>query len=731
MIKKTSKLRTLLLAILLACCAAIALPAHAQPDAQSDAQPDMVLTLTDVSPAVLQPGDPLTLRGTIQNTTDEPIVNPTISLVLQQVSPTSSSMADIEGWISGVDDWRTTRLTWQDSGQTIEPGATAPWTLALPADQSPFDAASQWGPRGIQVEFVSGGVTASVRSVVLWHPGPELPIPVADVALILPLSPTSNEWQQSIGSGLPVSEIAGPRLLKLIEQFDQPEVAWALDPALLARPDESFNTDAGTDPEPADPSPQSTDSEADAEDPDPGTEFPDADPNLTYTPELLAALTSGSRVHEVVLLPWGNADLNLLTTPEVVQGDGRDIASEVITRGEELAKDHGIRFQPQITWPVQAPTFATLSTLDAVDRHTLILRRSAVSSGTMNSGAPTLGSDSDSHTSSGNLPTVNDGLSFTRGQISTDAGRFQSIIIDEITSPALVTSEDPLQNRQLSLSAIAYAVRGSLDESLLLSLPGEPLSDGELAALNSALLAIDQSPFSDVMPLRTIVGDTDTQEHGLATPAPVDTALDPGIINDLGAALTQLYAIAEVVPEDVTVQGAADEIYHAFASPLAHIPSARQQLISTATQHISEMNNVVGIETGSTLNLISQRGDVPVTVRNDAHYPATVTVELRPGDLRLTAEETETITIPARTAVTTRIPVTAIANGNVEVLVQLRSESGSIVGEPQSFSMRVRADWENTGTAIAAGAVGLVFITGLVRSIIRSRSSKDSSAHGK
>src|SRR5699024_11269003 len=103
---------------------------------------------------------------------------------------------------------------------------------------------------------------------------------------------------------------------------------------------------------------------------------------------------------------------------------------------------------------------------------------------------------------------------------------------------------------------------------------------------------------------------------------------------------------------------------------------------------------------------------------NDLPVPAQVAVALEPQDPRLRAGTPVQATLDPETITTVRVPIEAVANGNVELDVQvLDTPAGEAVGESASFMVRVRADWEDIGTAVVAGLLVITFTFGLVRTI--------------
>lgn len=75
-----------------------------------------------------------------------------------------------------------------------------------------------------------------------------------------------------------------------------------------------------------------------------------------------------------------------------------------------------------------------------------------------------------------------------------------------------------------------------------------------------------------------------------------------------------------------------------------------------------------------------------------------------------------------RSITTVRVPIEAVANGNVDLTVHILDEpGGDDVGRSASFMVRVRADWEDIGTAVVAGLLSVGFVIGMVRTIRSGR----------
>lgn len=130
------------------------------------------------------------------------------------------------------------------------------------------------------------------------------------------------------------------------------------------------------------------------------------------------------------------------------------------------------------------------------------------------------------------------------------------------------------------------------------------------------------------------------------------------------------------------------------------------------------------VETSSTINLISESSSLPIHVTNTYDYPVNVTVTLTAPDRRLHALEPANATIPAHSTTHVTIPVEAWGSGNLDVDVAITDSSGLTLGKSSTVHVRVRANWENTGTVVVALLIGTLFIFGVIKSIRNGRRSE-------
>lgn len=150
-------------------------------------------------------------------------------------------------------------------------------------------------------------------------------------------------------------------------------------------------------------------------------------------------------------------------------------------------------------------------------------------------------------------------------------------------------------------------------------------------------------------------------------------------------------------------------------------PASRDISFANATHAADDVLTSLRIASTSDLNLLAQDGDVPVTVENDLDWDAEVTVRLLSNSPNLVVEEAPTLVVPANESQAGLVEVSAVSSANVELTAQLLTPEGIVIGETQTYSVRVRADWGTAATLIFTVLLVLLLIAGVIRTIRRGR----------
>lgn len=129
----------------------------------------------------------------------------------------------------------------------------------------------------------------------------------------------------------------------------------------------------------------------------------------------------------------------------------------------------------------------------------------------------------------------------------------------------------------------------------------------------------------------------------------------------------------------------------------------------------------VFIVPGSDINLVARTSNIPVQIENAFNSEVTVHVHVQPTNPRIVVPASVAVTIPALTSVTAKVPVEAVANGEVMLKVWLTTFSGQKLGGATFLQMNVNADIEFAMLAGFASVVALLLIFGIVRTIRKKR----------
>lgn len=664
---------------------------------------DLVVEITDVAPAVLRPGEDMQITGRITNTTSETLRAPTVRLHIQPTVP--SSREAVQGWLDGLTDPYTYVQGLTSLEDPLEPGATASFALELPAEANGFSPSSAWGPRGIELSATSGTSTGSARTALLWYPDQSPLTSPAELSVLVPLTPTAQEWRDAVDDDVPVGQVAADRLLAVLDAVDG-GASLAVDPVLL----EGVVEVAADGSPAADGTGGGDGSTTDAPTGDDATDAPTGDDATDAGDgagaggsgaaggeaadrhaDLVDRLARASTAVDVIPLPYADADLEPLA-----ERDAGVLWDAGVERGATVFARAGISVLPDVEWPAGTISDVGLGLLADLGAQAVVVSGDEIAA---------------------------DEATDARAVIDSPSGTLDALVGDTELGSALLDPGSAVLGRQrvLALAALPTRADGDSPGSLLAVLPRD-VTAASLDGVGDRLAALSDAPWLRDANLRSLLGRTDAGAVRLDLPtAPaVPGSLGAAAIGDLVEAQGRLAAFV-----DATGPGLDDAHRPGLLSPLARVlttvPDVRDTLLERAATAEAELAGSITVEPGSDILLVSQSGAIPITIRNDLTLPATVEVSLRPDDDRLRVDAVERVELPASGATTVRVPVTAqVASGNVVVGVHVRAGADGVdLAQPASVAMRLRADWENTGTAILAGLLAIAFVLGLVRTIRR------------
>jgi hypothetical protein len=137
--------------------------------------------------------------------------------------------------------------------------------------------------------------------------------------------------------------------------------------------------------------------------------------------------------------------------------------------------------------------------------------------------------------------------------------------------------------------------------------------------------------------------------------------------------------------------------------------------------------NSIRIEEGSSITVLSDRTEVPITLRNDLRSTVRIQLVVSPQRANIRIDDPVIdVTIPAQSSIRVSVPMIALASGTVPVSLSLQSVGGEALSEPFDLLVTIRAGWENVITGVLALLIGIVFAVGIYRAVQKRREPPDS-----
>jgi len=157
-----------------------------------------------------------------------------------------------------------------------------------------------------------------------------------------------------------------------------------------------------------------------------------------------------------------------------------------------------------------------------------------------------------------------------------------------------------------------------------------------------------------------------------------------------------------------------------FSSAWRDNPQGRASEFERAQEDSALFQRSVFVEQGSSITVLADRTELPVTIRNSLPTDVHVELVVQPTRGLLRVEQTRIdVQVPANSFQRVSVPVRSLANGVAPVEISLNNALGEQIGETISIQVTVRAGWESVITIGLAAIVGLVFAFGIYRAIQR------------
>ena len=708
-----------------------AAPAAASTEASTDANKDEVsITLDEVTPWVDDKGT-LTVRGKISNTTKKAVEKPSLSL--QMSTRKLDSESDLSSWKQGQARHRTVadldhdgpearkkaqkdNDTDDSSGSTldtsfddtIDPGATAEFTFRVPADDldlSTSSPVSTWGPRGLAVQLGDDtGLRASALGFTTWYPEPQFD--QTKISLLAPVTlPGHSEGGLIPADRLDAAIAEGGSLDMIAKLLEHEELALAIDPRVIV----SFEAAIAESP--------SADSPVETEGPDTGDGEETQSP-LVGAPENDGADSSGAELgaaedqrkrldswyqdfvdsaqkHTVVALPYGDPDLSAL------RGTKIDRLSTFAQKQRTIVKDVFPDARTDIAWPVAgSATKNGLRALKKSGNSTAIISDAQQPSIT--------GIHDDAHSQT----TITDDGESTIDTLISDSKLTDmsaeviaednpaGLLSELVAESAVIQSEAPYRSRRLFVPLPRAAASANWEQTV------EELSSAPWIAPTG----VDE------------ILDSDSEERGLLRTDSDAPHIRKKAVKSLAETRANQEDFNSVFSDRDSADIRLDRELLTCTSAAWTLGRNANICAGQAREQSEKLMDSLRLRKGSSVLLVTgEKTTIPVTIVNDSPAEATLRIRMKPKTPQLRAQETETVKVPAAETMRVDVPVEGLANADVPTTIEMVTADEVVLPEQESLMVRVRADWENIGTAVIGLGLAVVFVIGLIKTISRGR----------
>lgn len=426
--------------------------------------------------------------------------------------------------------------------------------------------------------------------------------------------------------------------------------------------------------------------------------------------EWLARLESAS--NETFALTYGDSDITVATqagSAGVVQPESFDFAIDPALFSETTD-------QTPAPTPSPVPVAPSLPTSESLVDWPYTLESVAwPRDGTV------VAADLATITSSGYTTTI-----LSSGNVARDGdsalvsiGGGTAAVSDDTVSGALraavasVTTED-WQSAMTGLFAALDAAPGTVlaTTDRLVPISGTHLAD--------TLAALQADPRVRFTALGTLLADS--ADEATVIDSPQDPArIDPVARMLEAEAAEERFASVVASPGTITAPRRL-QLLALLSTAWLHNPSGWTTATDAFLTESVGLRSSVQVVAYSSFNLLADSAALPISVTNDLDQAVTVYITVRPetAQLAVTDSRVELVVEPNSQA-KGQIPVQAVSNGTVQVLITLSSATGIAIGDPAVAEINVQAGWETPIVLVIAAIVVLVFAVGIVRNILRRR----------
>ncbi|WP_296631022.1 DUF6049 family protein [Rhodoluna sp.] len=170
----------------------------------------------------------------------------------------------------------------------------------------------------------------------------------------------------------------------------------------------------------------------------------------------------------------------------------------------------------------------------------------------------------------------------------------------------------------------------------------------------------------------------------------------------------------------VLVAALATALLVGSASPAGAVQTTSNKPVTVLQANEPDVPGVFVVP-GSKINLVSRESNIPVRIKNEFDAEIRVFVYVSPDNARVITPNAVEVTVPPLTTINAKVPVQAIANGDVVLDVWLTTFSGIQLGKPVQLNMTVNADVEGALLVGFASLIGVLLVLGVIRTLRKKR----------
>ena len=693
--------------------AGAAVPAAAaggQPSRQSQSLP-VSIAITSLTPDYLTPGKPVTVTGSVTNTSGTPITGMRVRLRSSGTPFDNRDALQVYADGAPAADSPVPRAVRSVPG-TLAPHATADWSISLRAGQL---GVTEFGVYPLAAEAESSAGTVTTRTFLPFWPRKRVLDPVRqDIAWIWPVisPPQQSACAWLLPGSLRTNSLAGSfgaggRLSGLLAAgrayTASAHLTWAIDPALLASAQTMTRRYqfGGT---------------ADC------TDLRER-PASQAARDWLTGLESATAGQPVFVTPYADADVAALShrglNDELASAfsAGRETASTILHRNFTAspgvaASGDGSKQLTGLAWPAEGiANYGVLNSLAVNGISTVVL-----DSATM---PPS--------------PSQN----FTPSAVTTtpsgEGPRMHVLLADDTITQVLGTADHgrapagtsfAVAQRFLAETAMIAAERPALARSVVVAPPRDwdppPGLAGKLLA--STVTAPWLRPVS--LPRLAAAGPGRGQVHRQLQQVTSKDELRPSLlagVRRLGKSSALLQSIR--VQQDPGLRNAIMAVESsAWRGGRARARRA-SHLLSRIASYVAGQESSVVIIGPERVTLGGLSGTLPVSISNSLHYPVQVQLHVTVpggGRIRVTSPQRD-VTVGAGADVTLRLHVRAAGVGSTSIQLSLLTPGGApLPGRPVTLTVQA-THFGTLALAIIGAALGVFVVTSVRRAFRHGR----------